>query len=244
MKALYLAGIAFGLFGTLASTTVNAYSVEYTYTSEKLSWDATYWNWQESDEERHYDEEQLPAFGFSFSVAANLFTPDMPLTISLDNADVWIDPDFVGFHGENLQSTTSGKVFLNPDGSIASWRVLLRLSEIITPENSAWAKLTDYKINISSAGGEDTCNCDIFKNIYNLTTQRRDFYIIAAHAQHNFSTHSDIDNWSINKTSVPDPQSWSLMLAGLFSIYALRLRRKSSKRPARLLLKNELATIT
>lgn len=199
---------------------------EYTYQSNILPWESSIVNSEDYPEPLLVDGAELPSFGFSFSLPDNELSIDAVKSFSLSDIDVWINDAYFGWYARDLASSSSGSVGINPDGSVAFWELMFSLNEIVTPDSPSTVALTDYNINILSAGGAGTCNCDHLNNDWNILTQRpQNTWIIAATAEVNFRDTSEINNWLV--TAVPAPATWLLFMSSVAFLLWRRSRNGS-----------------
>ena len=196
-----------------------AYS-QYTYSTDVLPWEYSIWNHSEKDYETEYllEGSHSPAFSFSFAVDDNELLTNGLTTHIVKDADATINPAFFGNYTRNLEVKSNGRVFLNPDGSVASWNLLFVLPTKIFPDTDAFTKLTKYTLRLWSAGGINTCNCDRLQMNLDIVTQRQNGWWPVADEQSNYAEVSDFSNWSIEKIGVPEPQTYALLFLGLFLI--------------------------
>ena len=187
---------------------------QYTYQTDILPWESSLLNSEDYGEPILVDGGELPSFGFSFLIPDNALSTDTVTQFALSDIDVWINEAFFGWYERDLASSSSGNVGINPDGSLAFWELVFSLNEIVTPDSPPTVALTDYGIDIVSAGGAGTCNCDHLNNQFNALSQRPfNTWIIAATIESNFGDVSNVNNWSA--TAVPAPAAWLLLLSGL-----------------------------
>ena len=204
--------IAFLLLCGVALPSV-AYT-EYTYQTDILPWESSLVNSEDYPEPPLVDGGEFPSFGFSFLIPDNALSADSVTHFALSDIDVWINEAFFGWYDHDLASSSSGSVGINPDGSLAFWELVFSLNEIVTPDSPPTVALRDYKIDILSAGGADTCNCDHLNNRSNALSQRPyNTWIVAATVENNFRDASDVNNWSA--TAVPAPAAWLLVISSL-----------------------------
>ncbi|RYZ80774.1 MAG: hypothetical protein EOO68_36835, partial [Moraxellaceae bacterium] len=140
--------VALSLFTFAFAVQPAAAYVQYTYSTDILTWESSFYNSESYEEEMLVDGASSPAFRFSFAIPDDVLSTGMATTFIVNNADVWISPEFFGWYPKDLAAKSNGKVFLNADGSIASWNLIFSLKEILTSASDLQSKLENYKIHV------------------------------------------------------------------------------------------------
>ena len=197
---------------------------EYVYQTGILPWEYTEVSSQPYHEPALGDGGELPSFGFSFLIDDNALSADAVTNFALNNINVWIDESFFGENTRELTSSSSGKVGIRPDGTVAFWELLFSFNEIVLPDSPPAVELGEYRVQIRSAAGAGTCNCDYLNNYLNVVTRRPyNTWIVAATIDNHFRDASDVNNWTAS--AVPLPATWLLLLSGVVLVVVRRAYR-------------------
>jgi hypothetical protein len=118
---------------------------------------------------------------------------------------------------------TNSSITLNPDGSVASWQILLSFESSgpaigdNPPYSNIWFLESNYGIG--------TCNCEFFRYDYDLYSQRPYHWGYVNTLGFEFRNENMPGNWVIEQVDVPEPMNYLLMFSGLSMICLLRLRK-------------------
>ena len=201
--------------------------LQYSYATDVLPWEYSILNHQEKDYENEYllEGSHSPAFTFSFAVDENELLSSGLTVHEVKDGDATINPAFFGNYTRNLDVKSTGKVFLNPDGSIYSWNLLFVLPTKVFPDTDAFTKLSKYTLRLWSAGGKKSCNCDRLQLNMDIVTQRQNGWWPVSDEQSNYADASNYENWYIEKTGVPEPQTYAMLLFGLAAIVLFQRKK-------------------
>lgn len=138
--------------------------------------------------------------------------------------------DVLWFPLDMTSSRSGGQVTLDQDGDVVAWNLLVRMTELITPETDMFFhRLERHFVAVKSSGGTDTCNCDKFTNRFHPITWHR-HWIQLAKIQMSYSDSSNPGGWTVAKIAVPEPRVAGLLLAGLLGLLWSRRSNRGSRR--------------
>lgn len=199
----------------------------FTYTSDELPITAFAMDGELQDIELYRD---LSPISFSFSFTA----PEQDL--SLQPSTVFRFKEFsfsvayadgsevLHFPLDLLSSRSGGWVTLNSAGEVTGWNVLLRITELVTPETDLFLyRLARHFVALktSSETGEDK-----FSNRFHPLLEHGDHWHQLVKLQLSYSGANAADNWTLARIAVPEPGVAGLLLAGLLGLCWSRRERR------------------
>ncbi len=199
-------------------------SLLFTYTSDELPLTSYSIDGVLDDINNHQDE--LPIrFSFSFSAAEQDLSLN-PLTEFRFSTFTFslVSPDgLINFPLDLFSSRSGGWITLDQNGIVQDWSVLLRITELITPDTDLnLHRLARHFIALktSSETGEDK-----FTNRFQLVEWEKR-WVQGEKIQMSYSGANDTGNWVIQKILVPEPGVAGLFLAGLMGLLWSRRERR------------------
>lgn len=197
-----------------------ASALEFTYSNLDLRFLQGYLGGEPSDLVGN-NEPPFPTFSISFNSTPENFHASFvsgDLTIQQPNGD-----SFEALLLEDVPASNSSITF-NQDGSISAWNFSLALTQTSpqTIDNpggtSSWL--------VDSSYGDNTCNCDRYKSIYDIHTQRPyNTWQYVNTLGVLFGSETSPANWSYDNIQVPEPTTYLLLLSGLAIIGLTRFRK-------------------
>ncbi len=202
----------------------------FTYTSNELPLTSYAVNGELQD---LGDLKDLPPIAFRFSFTA----PEQDLSLQPfttfrfeDFTFSLVSPDaesILYFPLDLVSSKSGGWVTLDQNGNITGWNVMLRITELITPETNLFFHRMDRHFVAIKSSSDDG---DKFSNRFHPSTYHRDQYIQLAKVQLSYSGLNNLGNWMVTKIAVPESGVAGLLLAG--SLGLLWSRRVTRRNPA------------
>ncbi|HTF96983.1 MAG TPA: PEP-CTERM sorting domain-containing protein [Cellvibrio sp.] len=204
----------------LVSLPASAY-LEFTYKSPVLPLVASYNEGYPVD----ISDYELPPVSFIVSFK----TPEQDLSLKpvthffMDEFEF----TFISEHDQlyyplRFSPASYGRVSLNREGEILGWNLMITITELLTPETNWWAyRNINHRVDITSRGGDNLCNCDLYTNQFHPTTWHGQWIQLVA-LKFEYSNTNDVGNWTIEKIAVPEPASAGLLLTGLLGLFGLR----------------------
>ena len=199
--------------------------LKFTYTSDPLPLSAAYYEGELWD----YPEEIEPLnFTMTFTAEEKDLSLKPTTSFLMDDFSFALNSSYYVFdYPLRLSPASYGRVSLNKAGDIVSWNLLLDMSELITPETDLGEhRVANRKISIVSRGGANTCNCDLLTGRIHVHTWHY-HWIQLAPLKFEFMNTNHIDNWTIERIPVTEPNSTGLFLAGLLGLMSLRRRKQT-----------------
>ncbi|WP_039916786.1 hypothetical protein [Cellvibrio mixtus] len=198
----------------------------FTYTSNELPLTAYTINGYPENINDYKDILPL-AFSYSFTV------PEQDLSLQPSTTFRFTDFTFslispiaesIIYYTLDLTSSRSGGwVTLDQSGNITGWNVMLRMTELITPEtNLFFHRLSNNFIAVKSSSEDG----DKLSNRFHPSTWHG-YYIQLAKIQMSYSGASNFNNWTIERVAVPEAGSAGLLVMGLSALFWLRGGRKN-----------------
>lgn len=206
----------------------------FTYTSNELPLTAYSVNGYPDDLKDYKDISPI-LFSYSFTVpeqdlslqpSTTFRFKDFTFAVTYPNGD-----DLLYFPLDFFSSRSGGWVTLDQSGNITDWNVMLRMTELITPEtNPLFHRLSNNFIAVKSSSEDG----DKLSNRFHPSTWHG-YYIQLAKIQMSYSGASNFSNWTIErltgqKVAVPESGSAGLLLAGLIALWWTR--RVTKRNPA------------
>ena len=116
---------------------------------------------------------------------------------------------------------------VNSDGSIVAWAFNMLITEMDIPAN---VTPFDRRVNLLSAYGAGSCNCDVFHLKNTLYVERGYGYELLGPAEVTYRSANALENWTVAQVSaVPQPPVYTMMIGGLALIGWTAGRRRSAK---------------
>jgi hypothetical protein len=215
MKVIERLGVLTVLSGALLFTQ-SAVAYVLNYTSQPLPFIEGYLN---GDVNENVGSPELTPLSFNVFFNSAGGSP----TVALLSGNVTIDiPDYpISF---NSVPASHSSLTLNSDGSIAGWDFSFVFEQHIPQSDD---QPYDSKYYVESHYGANTCNCDSYKNEWDLYIRRQDDWQYISTLGFLYSGPNSIDNWIIETVDVPEPRSYVLIFLGLIAIGLTRMRKKS-----------------
>jgi len=210
--------ISLFIFLGVFSSSQAALATQFTYASSALLFKQGYLGGEPDDTVGSYD-----SFSPSFNVSFQGDTNGLITTFSAGN--LTINNDELPYHLNNVPASSNSSITLNNDGSIAAWHFSLALEQITpqigenAPERNTWW--------VESSHGSNTCNCDWYKNEYDLyITRPYGSFAYVNTLGFLYGGENTPGNWSLTNTDVPEPVNYLLLLSGLAMVGLTRLRKR------------------
>ncbi|WP_039916788.1 PEP-CTERM sorting domain-containing protein [Cellvibrio mixtus] len=195
----------------------------FTYTSDELPLTSYSINGELDDLANHTDI--LPiAFTFSFTAPEQDLSLNPSTKFSFKNFTFsLISPEgLIEFPLDLFSERSGGWVNLDSAGNVLEWNVLLRITELITPDTDLILhRLARHFVALktNSETGEDK-----FTNRFH-PVEWESRWVQGEKIQQSYSGGNDAGNWSITKVDVPEPGVAGLLLAGVLGLFWSRRER-------------------
>lgn len=207
----------------LSSLPASAHLV-FTYTSDELPLTSYSVNGVLQD---LGDYDDVPPVAFSFSFTADeqdlSLNPLTEFRFKTFNFSLISPEGLIDFPLDLFSSRSGGWVTLDSAGNIVDWNVLLRITELITPETDLILhRLARHFVALktSSETGEDK-----FTNRYHpVEWEKR--WVPGDKIQMSYSGGNNSGNWAIVRVSVPESGVAGLLLAGLLGLFWSRRKHQ------------------
>ncbi len=211
------------LLSFVVSLPVSAHLV-FTYTSDELPLTSYSINGVLDD---LGDHEGVPPVVFSFSFMADekdlSLSPSTEFRFSAFTLSLLAPDGLIDFPMDLFSSRSGGWVTLDSSGNVTGWNVLLRVTELITPETDLILhRLARHFVALktSSDTGEDK-----FTNRYHpVEWEKR--WVPGDKIQMSYSGGNDSGNWVVARVSVSESGVAGLLLVGLLGLFGSRLKRR------------------
>ena len=169
-----------------------------------------------------------PAFTLSFTAAEqDLSLAALTPFLFDDFTFALISPDADYITYPILISPAShGQVALDADGNVASWDLMIQMTELITPEtNMLFYEMEDNHVNLSSSS---EAGDQIGFRFHPITWHGQ--WIQLVQLDITFADENNPGIWTVEKVAVPEPGMAGLLLSGFAGLLWARRRGKKCPR--------------